>query len=69
MYPRSKVAITQLQEATAFGAALLAKAALAGGTPMDTADLFDIDINPVRCDPMPGMREYAAEFAHRVSEE
>lgn len=68
LYPKATMALTGLEEATAFGAALLAKAALDKGTPMDTAGLFDIETIDVPRPDIPGIDEYAAEFRRRVSE-
>lgn len=43
LFPDARVALTQLQEATAFGAAICGKAALEGVSPMDIGDSFTIE--------------------------
>jgi sugar (pentulose or hexulose) kinase len=67
LYPTSHVALTQLAEATAFGAALLAKAALLKGSPMDTRGAFEIQTTAVVAEPLPAASAYAAEFRRRLT--
>jgi hypothetical protein len=59
------LALTQLEEATAFGAAILGKAAMDGTTPMDTAKYFEIGIREVKPQSFKGLAEYADAF-HRL---
>jgi sugar (pentulose or hexulose) kinase len=46
-YPDATVGTTELPEATAFGAAMLGKAALEGSDPYVAEDCFEIELNPV----------------------
>ncbi|OGV67994.1 MAG: hypothetical protein A3K19_27970 [Lentisphaerae bacterium RIFOXYB12_FULL_65_16] len=62
LYPKSKVALTQLEEATAFGAAILGKAAMDKTTPMETAKYFEIGIRGVEPQSFKGLSEYADAF-------
>lgn len=62
MYPGSTVAVTNLTEATAFGAALLAKAALDKVTPMQSAPLFEIETVPVAPTPLGDINSYIEAF-------
>jgi sugar (pentulose or hexulose) kinase len=66
IYPNARTATTKMAEATAFGAAILGKAALDGTSPMETASCFEIEIMDVPEKPsFPGFAEYEAEF-HRL---
>jgi sugar (pentulose or hexulose) kinase len=66
MYPDGRNSFTKLEEATAFGAALLGKAALMGSTPMETRDMFDIEVIPVQRPELPDLRDYDQEFRGRI---
>jgi sugar (pentulose or hexulose) kinase len=66
LYPESTVVTTDLAEATAFGAAILGKAALDGTTPMETADCFTIEPEPVATPALSGLEEYAEAFTERL---
>jgi sugar (pentulose or hexulose) kinase len=66
LFPQSRATTTNLSEATAFGAALLARAALDNTTPMETASLFDIETNPVVRQALPDIDTYATEFFKQV---
>lgn len=68
VYGESRVATTRLEEATAFGAALLARAALGGTTPLETKDLFEIEMLEVPKPRLPGLREYMGTFHEHVGE-
>ncbi|MBD3239640.1 MAG: carbohydrate kinase [Chitinivibrionales bacterium] len=68
MYGESQVSTTRLEEATAFGAAMLAKAALDGTTPLDTKDLFEIEMIEIAKPNVPGLGEYIDAFHGRVGE-
>jgi L-fuculokinase len=58
IYPEATVASTHLEEATSFGAAILAEAALQGGDPMVTKPLFSIEESPVPPRHTPGLQDY-----------
>ncbi len=58
--------LTRLEEATAFGAALLGKAALDGTTPEESKDLFTIEQIPVGAEKIQGMDIYAEKFMTMV---
>ncbi|MBD3322569.1 MAG: carbohydrate kinase [Chitinivibrionales bacterium] len=62
LYPESQAALTQMEEATAFGAAILGKAALDKTTPMETSTSFDIKINKVANVAFDGITEYTEAF-------
>jgi len=66
MYPSSRVALTNLNEATAFGAALLAKSAIEQKTPADIGDTFDIETKQISPITLKGLSEYADEFLKRI---
>lgn len=66
MYPSSRVALTNLNEATAFGAALLAKSAIEQKTPADIGDTFDIETRQISPISLKGLSEYADEFLKRI---
>ncbi|MBD3314755.1 MAG: carbohydrate kinase [Chitinivibrionales bacterium] len=66
LYPESKLVTTDLAEATAFGAAILGKAALEGTTPMNTADQFEIRTEAVERPNLTGLEEYAEAFAEKL---
>lgn len=66
MYPDGRNSFTRLEEATAFGAALLGKAALMGSTPMESGDMFDIEVIPVERPDLPGLQAYDQEFRARI---
>ncbi|MBD3345778.1 MAG: carbohydrate kinase [Chitinivibrionales bacterium] len=62
LYPDSRVALTQMQEATAFGAAILGKAALDKTTPMESSNAFEIEINKVEPVTFEGIDQYTEAF-------
>ena len=65
LYPEATVASTHLEEATSFGAAILAEAALQQGDPIVTKSLFTIEKSPVAPRPTPGLKAYFdAYLAH-----
>jgi sugar (pentulose or hexulose) kinase len=66
LYPNARLLLTGLQEATAFGAAMLAKAALDKTTPYETKDCFEIEMNPVRAEKLEGIEEYAKKFMELI---
>ena len=61
-YPEQKVCLTELDEATAFGAALIAKAALDKADPMNLADYFSIKTNVVSPVNLPELTFYTDRF-------
>ncbi len=67
IYPRAGAHTTRLEEATAFGAALLGKAALDGTSPMSLGDLFTIEMVEVDKPRVPGIEAYVKEFKQRVA--
>lgn len=64
MFPASKVYLTNLEEATAFGAALLGKAGMEGENPETYADLFEIETIPVQDVSFLNIAEYMETFLH-----
>jgi sugar (pentulose or hexulose) kinase len=66
LYPQSKLFTTSLKEATAFGAAILARAALDKKTPMETAGYFEIEQTEVKRAELPGLKKYEAEFTGMI---
>ena len=68
LFPRSKVLRTNLTEATALGAALLGKAALAGRELKQLRADFTIDSAPVEGKPLPGIAAYLKGYRKRVRE-
>lgn len=62
LYPEAKIALTKMEEATSFGAAILARAAFTGSTPKSTASDFEIEITPISSWPLPSLKGYISEF-------
>jgi L-fuculokinase len=62
IYPNSRVYLSNLNEATAFGAALLAKAALEGKDPLDLGKYFEIEQREFTKEQFPGIDEYCTAF-------
>ncbi|MFP4561942.1 MAG: FGGY-family carbohydrate kinase [Spirochaetia bacterium] len=62
LYPESKVYHSSLKEATAFGAALLGKAALDGVEPEDLSGLYEIEKIPVIALRLERLDAYIGEF-------
>ncbi len=67
IYPEATIASTHLEEATAFGAAILAEAALQQGDPMVTKSLFSIEKSPVAPRPTPGLQAYFDAYQARLA--
>ncbi len=65
-YPDSDVFLTDLKEATSFGAALLGKAALELKHPKDFRNLLEIDKVPVKKHSFEGLEEYTTEFLRLI---
>ena len=66
LFPRARAFCTRLEEATAFGAALLARAALDGVTPVQCAHLFEIEKQRIDDPGIGGVEAYGGEFFDRV---
>jgi sugar (pentulose or hexulose) kinase len=62
LFPKSKVYLTNLSEATAFGAALLAKAALDGTDPKTLGNFFEIETKEVKREQFDGLSQYVDSF-------
>lgn len=65
-YPESKVALTSMAEATAFGAALLGKAALNQVTPLELKKDFSIEFQEVPATRLEGLAEYYQAFIRNL---
>ena len=65
-YPLSKVYLTNLVEATAFGTALLAKAAIEKKHPMEYKSLMNINREPVPTPNLRNLGDYYLQFLQRV---
>jgi len=61
-FPHSPLVLTGMKEATAFGAALLARAALAGRTLKELRGDFQIAGEPARVTPLEGVAEYREAY-------
>ncbi|MBN2224779.1 MAG: carbohydrate kinase [Deltaproteobacteria bacterium] len=66
LFLNSPTATTNLAEATAFGAALLGKAALMGTTPRELSDLFEIEAREVAPERFEGLEGYREQFLKLV---
>ena len=62
LYPDSNLSLTNMEEATAFGTALVGKAALEGVDPKELSDLFQIEKKPVPNRKLPGLESYTNAF-------
>jgi sugar (pentulose or hexulose) kinase len=65
-YPDSDVFLTNLKEATSFGAALMGKAAAEGKHPKDFKNLLEIEKIPVKKYRFEGLEEYTKEFLRLI---
>jgi len=65
-YPESDIFLTNLKEATAFGAALLGKAAIEQTHPKDYKELLEIEKIPVRKFRFKGLEEYSNKFLNLI---
>lgn len=68
MFPGSPVKLSGLEEATAFGGALLGKSALEGKSPMELGDAFSIEQQTVAGHGLDGLDGYIDEFMRLVGE-
>jgi sugar (pentulose or hexulose) kinase len=62
LFPQAAVVRTDLAQATAFGAALLGKAALEQCTPMELGEYFDISLQSVAAGTLKGLDQYRQRF-------
>ncbi len=67
LFPNSPVACSNLDEATAFGTALLAKAALDGRPPEELGDSFELETETVKKCRLRGLAEYCETFSEHVA--
>ena len=65
-YPESDVFLTNLKEATAFGAALMGKAAAENAHPKDFKHLLNIEKIPVAKHHFEGLSEYSESFLNLI---
>jgi sugar (pentulose or hexulose) kinase len=66
LYPETQVALTNLHEASAFGAALLALSALNGVHPETLRDRFTIETSRLAPVKLTGLREYGEDFEQHL---
>jgi hypothetical protein len=62
MNPESKIFLSNLDEATAFGAAILGKCALERKAPNDMKDHFEIETQEVAYQELSGIEDYLETF-------
>ncbi len=67
LYPEAQIALTKMDEATAFGAAILAKAAIEGVDPKNVGDNFDIEINQIKTSIIKYLDKYKTAFDKLIS--
>jgi sugar (pentulose or hexulose) kinase len=65
-YPESDVFLTNLKEATSFGAALIGKAAMEQKHPKEFKNLLEIDKIPVKKHIFEGLEEYSTQFLRLI---
>ena len=63
LMPAGSICLSDMEEATAFGAAITAKCAVEGITPRDAAAAFTIATTPLQAPEIEGLEAYAEEFA------
>lgn len=61
-FPQSPHALTNVSEATSFGAALVSRLAMEGGEPSDLAHTFEIEDHPVEAAVFDGLEDYSRAF-------
>ncbi len=61
-FPSSPHALTNVREATSFGAALVSRLAMEGGEPSDLAHTFEIEDHPVEPADLDGLEDYSRAF-------
>jgi sugar (pentulose or hexulose) kinase len=62
LFPKATISLTKMEEATAFGSAILAKAALERVQPERTAEYIDIQVTNIETPTIPAIQAYVAEF-------
>jgi len=68
LYPKSNLSLTNMEEATAFGTALVGKAALDGVDPKVLSGLFTIEKRPVTTRVLPELSDYQNAFFGMVTQ-
>lgn len=66
MFPESRVMLSGMEEATAFGAALLAKSALEEKNPRELGSQFEIGLRAIQGHSLKGLDEYMGAFLEHV---
>lgn len=66
LFPTSAISHTSMEEATAFGAAILGKIAVDKIDPPEVGSFFDIDLSPVPKEKLEGLDGYIDAFMERV---
>lgn len=67
LFPHSPILRTNMKEATALGAAILAKAALENKDPKALADIIPMEIDPVPSEPFPRIWSYREAFLKQLA--
>ncbi len=67
LFPKATIALTKMEEATAFGSAILAKAALDEVRPENTAQHVDIEVTTLETPKFAAIQDYVAEFDRLVN--
>ena len=67
LFPKATISLTKMEEATAFGSAILAKAALDRVSPEMTAKQFEIEITTLETPVIPEIQGYIIEFDKLVN--
>ncbi len=66
LFPTSEISHTSLEEATAFGAAILGKVAVEKIDPAEVGSFFDIEFSPVPKEKLEGLAGYIDAFMERI---
>jgi len=66
LFPTSAISHTSMEEATAFGAAILGKIAVERTDPPAVGSFFDIEFSPVRKEKLEGLDGYIDAFMERI---
>lgn len=67
LFPKATVSLTKMDEATAFGSAILAKSALDKISPEITAKQFEIEITTLETPEIPEIKDYVIEFDRLIN--
>jgi L-fuculokinase len=62
LYPDAEIALTELEEATAFGAAIMGKAAIDKIDPKETSDIFELSAKKIESISIPYFNDYVAVY-------